>query len=77
MYYFHVRNNGNKIYNFDDPTKFVDAASEPHVFDDQPISAPHVVPKDDAVMQDADHEDGQGSIIGYEYGNQSSIIIIL
>lgn len=58
VYYFRVSKNGKKIYNFDDPTEFVDVAVEPHVVEDQPIGAPHGVPQGDTVMQDVDDEVG-------------------
>lgn len=77
VYYLCVSKNGKKIYNFDDLVEFVDVAAEPHVVDDQPIGAYRGAPQDDVVMQDDDHEDGQGSRIGAKYGNQSSIIIML
>lgn len=68
VYYFCVSKNGKKIYNFDDPVEFIDVAAQPHVVNDQAISAPYGVPQYDVVMQDVDHEDGQGSITGVEYG---------
>lgn len=66
MYYFRVSKNGKEIYNFDDHVEFVDANAETHMVDDQPFGAPHGVPQGDAVMQDADHEDGKDSRIGVE-----------
>lgn len=44
VHYFYVSKNGKKIYNFDDPSEFVDAAAEPHVVNDQRIGASHGVP---------------------------------
>ncbi|CAI8585310.1 unnamed protein product [Vicia faba] len=52
LYYFRVSKNGKKIYNFDDSAEFVDAATEPHMVDDQPINTPHGAPQIDADMQD-------------------------
>ncbi|CAI8589579.1 unnamed protein product [Vicia faba] len=73
VYYFGGKKNGKKIYNFDDPTEFIDSTTEPHVVDGQPIGAPQV----DAVMHDVIHGDSQGSGIGVKYGNESSIITML
>ncbi|CAI8603965.1 unnamed protein product [Vicia faba] len=77
VYYFRVKKNGKKIYNFDDTVEFFDSTAEPHVVDDQPIISPHGYLRVDTVIHDADRGDGQGSEIGVEYGNKSSIITML
>ncbi|CAI8605807.1 unnamed protein product [Vicia faba] len=73
VYYFRVKKNGKKIYNFNDLDEFIDSTAKTHVVDDQPIGAPQV----DAVIHDVFHGDGQGSGIGVEYGNESPIITML
>lgn len=77
VYYFRVGKSGRKMYNFDDPTEFVDATTEQHVVDDQPIGISHGVPQGDAFMQDVEHEDGQGNRFRVEYGDQASIMYML
>lgn len=69
MYYFRVSKNGKKNYNFDDPAGFFDATAKAHMVADQPNGARHGVPLNYADMQGVDHEDGQGSRAGAEFGN--------
>lgn len=54
-YYFRMGKNGTKIYNFDDPVEFGDAAAETHMVDDQRIGTSHDVLKGDDFMQDVTH----------------------
>ncbi|CAI8584050.1 unnamed protein product [Vicia faba] len=77
VYYFRVKKNGKKMYNFNGPVEFVNSTAELHMVDDQPISASHDASQVDTDMHDTGHGDDQGSGIGVEYGNRSSIITML